>query len=77
MDIWRLIENKNVDIICPGCGIHKRVSMKDISLERVVFCSSCENKIKLKDRDASATNARQGIKQIENKIKNMFKNFNL
>jgi len=76
MDIWSFVENAFIEIACPACGIHRRITARDVYLGRSVFCPACEIKIKLKDKDASTINANREIKQFESQFKDIFKNFN-
>jgi len=72
MSMWENIKNKQVDIVCPVCGIHKRILINDILIKRIVICPSCENEVKLIDKDSSAIKIKKEISKIESKIKEIF-----
>ena len=75
MEMFLTIKNQPEDVICPECSIHKRILLKDLMFRRTVICQSCETKIKLIDKDGSASRVRREINKIEDTIKNIFKGF--
>lgn len=73
MNLFALFENQFLDIQCPNCFIHKMVLFKDVILNRTVICPSCENKIRLVDKDASGCSARLETQEVQREIENLFK----
>jgi hypothetical protein len=68
-----VIDKASIDVPCPRCAFHNRVTVKQVRLRDVVICRGCKANIRLEDQMNTVRIAermvRQSIEELSDSIK--------
>lgn len=68
------INTQKIDGKCPKCNGRLSTSVEQIARNAIISCSSCGERIQLKDQGGSFRKAQQDIKRASNDLDKALKN---